>query len=153
MLPPQDAPAPAPAPAYVSQGAANPMATAPIAAVPVYEASDLSTRPLVSASLLFKESSKEIILPYKPMVHIGRSDIQSGNIPDVDLAEVDRQRVVSRKHSSIAYANGIYKISDAGSMNGTYVNSKKLEAGEEIQLKNGDEIMFGKLACIFNSTN
>lgn len=115
--------------------------------LPVSE--DLSTRPLMSASLVFKEGSKEIILPYKPVSYIGREDKSSGYSIDIDLTEVDRGKVVSRKHGYISCSEGKYRIADQGSMNGTFVNNTRLEKDIEYDLKNGDEIIFGKLSCIF----
>jgi len=112
-------------------------------------AGDLSTRPLVSASIIIKDSNRAIPVPYKPAVYIGRADT-SGYFPDIDLTDVDRDKVTSRKHGYISYLNGKYNLIDQGSMNGTYLNGVKLEKGKEYDLKNGDEIIFGKLVCIFS---
>lgn len=126
--------------------------TAPVSPSMVPAAEDLSTKPLAAASLLFKDSGMELTIPYKPVVYIGREDRKTGHIPDVDLSEIDKGKVTSRKHAYISYSDGKYKIADQGSLNGTFINSTKLEKNIEYDLKNGDEIILGKLVCIFNCT-
>lgn len=125
--------------------------TVPVS-LPAAPPQDLSTRPLISASLFFKDSSKEISLPFKPLVYIGRVDKQSGNNPEIDLTDMDTAKTTSRKHSYIVFTNGKYKIADTGSMNGTFLNGVKLDKDVEYEIKSGDEIVFGKLSCIFSST-
>jgi hypothetical protein len=123
--------------------------TVPVSPVTMPIREDVATRPLSTASLLFKESGAEIQVPYKTLISIGRADKQAGYIPEIDLTEIDKSKVTSRKHGCITYINGIYKISDSGSLNGTFQNGVKLESGIEKNLKNGDEIIFGKLVSTF----
>lgn len=125
--------------------------TIPVSPPVIPASEDLSTRPLISASLYFKDDNREIIVPYKPLIYIGRTDKTSGQIIDIDLTELDRGRVVSRKHGYISCTEGRYRIADIGSMNGTFLNNDRLEKDIEYDLKNGDEIVFGKLFCIFKS--
>lgn len=112
--------------------------------------SDLSTKFLSEAVLIFKDVNKEFILPMQPVINVGRSDSRINHKPDIDLTSIDAEKVTSRKHARIAYSNGIYKLADLSSLNGTYVNGKKLQNGDECGLKDGDEIIFGKLYCVFN---
>lgn len=111
---------------------------------------DLSTRPLLKASIVFEASGKEIPVPYKAEVLVGREDKDNGNLPDIDLTDIDTSKVTSRRHSFILYSEGLYKIKDLGSINGTFLNGVKLENGVEYDLKGGDEIIFGKIVCTFN---
>lgn len=111
---------------------------------------DAATRPLRSASLLFVESSRQFEMPPQPVTSIGRADRQSGYVPEIDLTEVDMGKVVSRKHACITYTCSGYKIKDMGSTNGTFLNNSRLQQGVEWDLKNGDEIIFGKVICIFS---
>lgn len=116
---------------------------------PIKAIEDLSTAPLSKVCLFFNEDGTEIAIPYKTEVLIGRLDIDSGNNPDIDLAKIDKGKVTSRKHALIIYSQGEYKLKDMGSMNGTFLNGQRLEHNIEYQLKNGDEILLGKLDCTF----
>lgn len=48
---------------------------------------------------------------------------------------------VSRKHAEILQGTRGFRISDAGSLNGTYVNRVRVDS---VDLRNGDEIQVGK---------
>lgn len=48
---------------------------------------------------------------------------------------------VSRKHAEILQGARGFRISDAGSLNGTYVNRVRVDS---VDLRNGDEIQVGK---------
>ncbi len=75
----------------------------------------------------------------KPILNIGRS-IKS----DILLDDI----TVSRKHAIIKKNNGNYTISDLGSLNGTYINSKCVDT---LELSNGDRIQIGKYIFLFFS--
>ena len=53
---------------------------------------------------------------------------------------------VSRKHAVIVPRDGGFLIEDQGSLNGTFVNRKRVEAA---QLDDGDEIQIGKYRLTF----
>jgi ribosomal protein L40E len=55
---------------------------------------------------------------------------------------------VSRKHAVIVRSNGGFGIQDEGSLNGTFVNKKRVESAE---LENGDELQIGKYRLTFLS--
>ncbi len=55
---------------------------------------------------------------------------------------------VSRRHARLTY-DGEWKIEDAGSANGTWVNERRLEAGEQCPLKTGDRVALSH-SCVFN---
>jgi pSer/pThr/pTyr-binding forkhead associated (FHA) protein len=65
-------------------------------------------------------------------IHIGR-----GQVSDIVLDDV----TVSREHSKISREERGFKILDAGSLNGTYVNRVRVDS---VYLRNGDEIQIGK---------
>jgi len=52
---------------------------------------------------------------------------------------------VSRLHARFRKQGNTVYLQDLDSTNGTYVNEKRLPAGEEIIIKRGDEIQFGKI--------
>jgi hypothetical protein len=53
---------------------------------------------------------------------------------------------VSRKHAVLAEREGAFFIEDQGSLNGTFVNRKRVEAAE---LEDGDELQIGKYRLTF----
>jgi FHA domain/zinc-ribbon domain len=53
---------------------------------------------------------------------------------------------VSRKHAVLSQANGVFTIEDQGSLNGTFVNRKRVESAE---LGDGDELQIGKYRLTF----
>ena len=53
---------------------------------------------------------------------------------------------VSRKHAVLSERNGGFFIEDQGSLNGTFVNRKRVESA---QLEDGDEVQIGKYRLSF----
>jgi hypothetical protein len=53
---------------------------------------------------------------------------------------------VSRKHAVLRNADGTFTIEDQGSLNGTFVNRKRVESA---QLEDGDEVQIGKYRLTF----
>lgn len=53
---------------------------------------------------------------------------------------------VSRWHAEILRAGDDYRVRDAGSLNGTYVNGERID---EIALHQGDELQVGKFRMVF----
>ena len=53
---------------------------------------------------------------------------------------------VSRRHAVLVDANGHYTIEDQGSLNGTFVNRRRVERAE---LTDGDELQIGKYRLTF----
>ncbi len=54
---------------------------------------------------------------------------------------------VSRRHAEIRRRkDGSYEVSDAGSLNGTYLNRERIEAAV---LAHGDEVQIGKFRLVF----
>jgi len=53
---------------------------------------------------------------------------------------------VSRKHAELVQRDGRWVIEDGGSLNGTFVNRKRVESAE---LDDGDEIQIGKYRLTF----
>lgn len=79
------------------------------------------------------------------VTNIGRWDPDSGAFPDIDLTNDDVDAKISRKHAKIVSKNGQFFLEDFGSLNGSYVNrGERLEPGEPMPIKDGDEIILGK---------
>ena len=73
----------------------------------------------------------------RPVTTIGRH-------PDSDIFLHDV--TVSRRHAEIVRENDIFTIRDLGSLNGTYVNRKRIESAE---LADDDEVQIGKYRMTF----
>jgi EAL domain-containing protein (putative c-di-GMP-specific phosphodiesterase class I) len=80
---------------------------------------------------------------------VGRKD--PSTTPDVDLAGVDVDRVVSRRHAELSYlSDGGVVIRDVGSKNGTFVNGVQLGPEAPARLNEGDTCGFGSLSLVFS---
>jgi pSer/pThr/pTyr-binding forkhead associated (FHA) protein len=53
---------------------------------------------------------------------------------------------VSRKHAVVSERDGAFLVEDQGSLNGTFVNRKRVESS---QLEDGDEVQVGKYRLTF----
>ena len=69
-----------------------------------------------------------------------------GRSPDCEIFLDDV--TVSRKHAALTKDGDGYSIQDEGSLNGTFVNRKRVEGA---QLEDGDEIQIGKYRLTFLS--
>ncbi len=61
---------------------------------------------------------------------------------DISLDDI----TVSRRHSEIHHSAGRYIVRDAGSLNGTYVNQRRIDV---VELTQGDELQVGKFRLVF----
>jgi pSer/pThr/pTyr-binding forkhead associated (FHA) protein len=85
-------------------------------------------------------------VPLTKEVNIGRLDPASASFPDVDLSsDGGLEKGVSRRHAKITRRGREVFIEDLGSINGTFLNRKKLTPYLPQTLKSGDELQLGKL--------
>lgn len=75
---------------------------------------------------------------------IGRSDPRQGMFVDVDLSEIDTNRRSSRSHARILEGEDGYIVWDLHSLNGTYVNGRRLADGGRCAIADGDTLQFGR---------
>jgi pSer/pThr/pTyr-binding forkhead associated (FHA) protein len=68
-----------------------------------------------------------------------------GRHPDSDIYLDDI--TVSRRHAEVERRNGNYLVRDVSSLNGTYLNQKRVDA--DMGLANGDEVQVGKFKLVF----
>jgi len=70
-----------------------------------------------------------------------------GRHPDSDIFLDDIS--VSRRHATFTRTDGLYVVSDLGSLNGSYVNRDRIDT--DVVLSGGDEVQIGKYRLIFFS--
>lgn len=75
---------------------------------------------------------------------IDKDSVTCGRHPSSDIFLDDV--TVSRKHAEIKREEGEFSVQDLGSLNGTFVNRRRVEASP---LSNGDEIQIGKFRLVF----
>ena len=68
-----------------------------------------------------------------------------GRAPECDIFLDDV--TVSRRHAIVAFKSGRLEIEDLGSLNGTYVNRRRIES--PVILDDGDELQIGKYRLTF----
>ncbi|HID63170.1 MAG TPA: FHA domain-containing protein [Anaerolineae bacterium] len=100
----------------------------------------------VSLKLSIPDSGRDVELPLTKEVNIGRLDPASASFPDIDLtSDGGLEKGVSRRHAKITRRGNEVFIEDLGSINGTFLNRKKLTPYLPQALKSGDELQLGKL--------
>lgn len=100
----------------------------------------------VSLKLSIPDSGREMELPLAKEVNIGRLDPISYCFPEVDLTNDGAlKKGVSRWHAKIIRRGNEVLIEDRGSINGTFLNCKRLAPYSPEALKSGDELQLGEL--------
>jgi pSer/pThr/pTyr-binding forkhead associated (FHA) protein len=104
----------------------------------------------IGATLVLKgiSDTREIVVPRKMSSALfGRNDRLAGLLVDIDLSSEDGQtRGVSRRHARVRFVNDRYLIEDLESLNGTFLNKRKLVPFVPEVLHDGDELRFGSMS-------
>ena len=79
-----------------------------------------------------------------PLVSPSGEALTLGRSPESNIFLDDV--TVSRKHATISKLEGAWRLVDAGSLNGTYVNKQRVT---ESVLQDGDEVQVGKYRFVF----
>jgi hypothetical protein len=96
---------------------------------------------------------REFILDGKDEFLIGRTDNISGSQPDIDLSNIDKEMVTSRKHAKIIKKSESYFVEDLESTNFTYLNGRMLSPNTPSKLDDGDVVRIGKVYLVFSVTS
>jgi CRP-like cAMP-binding protein len=81
---------------------------------------------------------------------IGRFDSVTGQSPEVDLTKEDQSRNISRRHARLVFKEGAFYVAEEiGTMNGTFLNGKKLANGVLTPIADGDELTLCRLVLNF----
>jgi hypothetical protein len=90
---------------------------------------------------------ESIELPIADSVILGRATTSPTEAqPTVDLRPFQaREHGLSRLHASIVRERDVFRVIDLGSLNGTHLNGVKLIPNQARLLRNGDELLLGRL--------
>lgn len=102
-----------------------------------------------NARLVSITYGNEIPLPDRQEVKVGRLDPVNDIHPDVDLTAIDPQISTSRKHALIIRRGDGFYVQEEKATNGTRVNGTRISAATAIEIRHGDEIMFGAVRMLF----
>jgi pSer/pThr/pTyr-binding forkhead associated (FHA) protein len=92
------------------------------------------------------ESGREIEALLNKAIHLGRLDPASDVFPEIDLSDDSGlEKGVSRRHARILKREGTVVVEDLGSINGTFINGKRLAPYLPEALHDGDQLQLGKL--------
>ncbi|MCA9903715.1 MAG: FHA domain-containing protein [Anaerolineae bacterium] len=96
-----------------------------------------------------------IVTQVRPPAHsgyvLGRSDDNSDFIPDIDLAQFGaRELGVSRRHAALVSFQGATHLIDLGSVNGTFLNGKRLISEMPYPVISGNIIRVGTLQLVID---
>src|SRR5262249_61039367 len=81
---------------------------------------------------------------------IGRFDSVTGMRPEVDLTNEDQSRNISRRHARVVIKDGQFFVAEEiGTMNGTFLNGKKLANGVLTPIADGDDLTLCRLPLTF----
>lgn len=96
--------------------------------------------------LVIRGMVERLILPDDKRIILGRTDVKSRFLPDVDLTPYGAlDRGVSREHASLHLQGDRLFVTDLNSTNGTYLAGKKLDPHTPSVLRKGDELLLGRL--------
>jgi pSer/pThr/pTyr-binding forkhead associated (FHA) protein len=118
--------------------------------VPWMEETSEALKKVVTSPLGLKltilDSGRDVEVPLTGEVDIGRLDSASAWFPKVDLtSDGGLEKGVSRCHAKIIRRGRKVFIEDLGSINGTFLNRKKLTPYLSRTLNSGDELQLGTL--------
>lgn len=135
------------------QIAETPVEDQAIVATEVEDAGDEPTTGSVSggARIIVKRAGVETaeVFEFMPPAVIGRFDPSVGPV-DIDLGNLPEGAYVSRKHARVDCEDGVWKITDLGSSNGTYVLKDDFEKVDESTLEDGTEFALGNARFVIH---
>ena len=92
------------------------------------------------------DHAREVEASLSKAVHLGRLDPASDVFPEVDLTNDNGlEKGVSRRHARILKREGTVVVEDLGSINGTFINGKRLAPYLPEVLHAHDQLQLGKL--------
>ncbi len=112
-------------------------------------AADAPIRVSGLAKLVAVADHTELSLPDQAEAAVGRVDPINQIHPDVDLTGIDSQLTTSRRHARILRGADGFFIQEERATNGTFVNGQRISAERPLEIRSGDDIMFGAVRMRF----
>ena len=104
------------------------------------------------ARIRFVPMFSRIFPAFKTDSLLGRFDSVTGMRPELDLTGEDQSRNISRRHARLVIKEGKFFVAEEiGTMNGTFLNGKKLANGVLTPINDGDELILCRLVLTFKT--
>jgi CRP-like cAMP-binding protein len=105
------------------------------------------------AKAYFISASTGNVFPvYQTDALLGRFDSVTGTRPEIDLTGEDQSRNISRRHARCVIKDGQFFVAEEiGTMNGTFLNGRKLANGVLNPIADGDELVLCRLVLHFKT--
>jgi pSer/pThr/pTyr-binding forkhead associated (FHA) protein len=101
---------------------------------------------LLTLRLKMGLGKREVEIPLNKIINLGRLDPASNVFPEIDLTpDDDLTKSVSRRHAAIFKQGGAIVVEDLASINGTFINGKRLAPYLPEALRDGDILQLGRL--------
>ena len=115
--------------------------------MPRYQARPtLPIAPPISISFVVEADGTYFNLSGQDLISIGRTDVEKGIYPDVDLtAHGGELGGVSRRHLQVQARGNGWVVEDLSSMNGSWLNGQRLIFGAAQPLRTGDQLRLGSI--------
>lgn len=114
--------------------------------VPVGSESEMIDR---RARLVVLNLGTELELPVQSEIRVGRLDPVNHVEPDIDLTAIDTELTTSRRHAKILRRSDGFYILEERATNGTFVKGQRISAARPLEIRSGDDIMFGAVRMRF----
>jgi hypothetical protein len=99
-----------------------------------------------AVQLIIGSKKRQVEISLDKAVHLGRVDPASNVFPEVYISnEDDAAKSVSRRHARIMRQSGTVVVEDLASVNGTFLNGKRLDPYLPEPLNDGDMLYLGKV--------
>lgn len=115
--------------------------------------SEFPTEPLgpLVIQLQIGSEKRKVELPLNQSLLIGRLDPVQKVFPEIDVTQDGRAaKSVSRRHATISRQGDRIVVEDLGSVNGTFINGKRLDPYMPDAVNHGDILHLGKLLIEIN---
>ena len=91
-------------------------------------------------------TQRQVEIPLNKTITLGRVDPALDVFPEIDLThEGPVSKSVSRRHANIFIQDNRVAVEDLGSVNGTFINGRRLDPYLPETLNNGDTLQLGKI--------
>ena len=101
---------------------------------------------LLTIRLIIGPGKREVEISLNKSINLGRLDPASNVFPEIDLTpDDDLTKSVSRRHAAVFKQGGVIVVEDLASINGTFINGKRLAPYLPEALSDGDILQLGRL--------